>query len=390
MAHPISFCFLLLPRIYATRYSLILSLRHFRRQAELSHKLVTTERARVKKLEDDLWIKTEAKLRPATEEEKQSVQRKFAKAAAYYKKDSIFTDLQKSFESSEINPTYFRELLKVNFNMHLNAGELDAAVKMFDSDGSGHISCGEFLSTFFRLGADEQAKLLESKQTETQRMQTAEEERNRNVVNRLVLNARTRVVWPKLPPNDDDPLPSSASHSRPGTTPIPHKGGEGSPDKRPGTGVSLTPIDPATLTSTGGVGLPPSEMPGFTKVSTMRRMPVADIRSPKKASYMSPDCRFVDFFPKVSQDTKVSTSCACVCVLLSCVCVLRSCVRVIALCSFHYSLKCINCNASFAMLGLLAENRGTRRCDIQDHSRLEESQGGQSSESAGQSAFQSQ
>ena len=125
---------------------------HFRKQKALTEKHSTQEKQRMDAAKERFAKQVVAKRGEASEEDKKVVYEKIRKAATYFKGDSVFSsNLWKSFESAELDPTEFKELLKTNFDIYLSPNELDAAIKLFDTDGNGDISSIEFITTFFRI-----------------------------------------------------------------------------------------------------------------------------------------------------------------------------------------------------------------------------------------------
>ena len=55
-----------------------------------------------------------------TEIDQKSFHQKIRNAAIHFRADSMFSNIQKCFESKDLTPTQFRELLKLNFQIHLN------------------------------------------------------------------------------------------------------------------------------------------------------------------------------------------------------------------------------------------------------------------------------
>ena len=57
----------------------------------------------------------------------------------------------KAFESSSLNPSEFKEMMKRTFNIHLNSQELGALVTYFDVEMAGVVSCFHFLNCFVQM-----------------------------------------------------------------------------------------------------------------------------------------------------------------------------------------------------------------------------------------------
>ncbi len=135
----------------------------------------------------------EAKITVATEDEKKSALEKIRLAAAYYKQNPFVNSIQKSFESEELTPTAFKELLKNNFEIRLSSGELDAVVKIFDLNCDGNISCVEFMTTFFKIGANERSRMFQSKKYKDEQLLKAEIVRQERLRQDALDKIKTRV-----------------------------------------------------------------------------------------------------------------------------------------------------------------------------------------------------
>jgi hypothetical protein len=136
----------------------------------------------------------------ASDEDKRVVYEKIRNAACYFKGDSVFSsNLWKSFESAELDPTEFKELLKSNFDIYLSPNELDAAIKLFDTDGNGDISSIEFITTFFRIALKERSIKLEEKRRRDEEIIAAKEDRIRVLKEEQVKKNKTKIIWPVLP-----------------------------------------------------------------------------------------------------------------------------------------------------------------------------------------------
>ncbi len=134
---------------------------HFSKQKQKTLENLQKEKERIKLMDETFNAKVVAKICEATDSDRKSAYEKIRMAATFFKGDSTFSsNLWKSFESEELNPTEFKELLKGNFDIYLTPGELDAMVKMFDTDGNGGISCVEFMTTFFRIGLKERSRYV--------------------------------------------------------------------------------------------------------------------------------------------------------------------------------------------------------------------------------------
>jgi hypothetical protein len=176
---------------------------HFRQQKVLTLKHADQEEKRMKAAKARFATQVVAKRGVATEEDHRSVYDKIKKAAAYFKGDSVFSsNLWKSFESLELTPTEFKELLKTNFNINLSPNELDAVIKLFDTDGNGDISSIEFITTFFRIALKERSDRLDAKRVKEEHYRRAQEERARALAEELVAKNKTKIIWPDLPESE--------------------------------------------------------------------------------------------------------------------------------------------------------------------------------------------
>ena len=173
---------------------------HFRKQKALTEKYTTQEKQRVSAAKERFAKQVVAKRGEASEQDKKVVYEKIRKAATYFKGDSVFSsNLWKSFESAELDPTEFKELLKTNFDIYLSPNELDAAIKLFDTDGNGDISSIEFITTFFRIALKERSKRLEEKRRQDEEIRLAKEERIRILKEEQIKKNQTKIIWPDLP-----------------------------------------------------------------------------------------------------------------------------------------------------------------------------------------------
>jgi Ca2+-binding EF-hand superfamily protein len=146
-----------------------------------------------------------AKMSPHTQEDYNNALNKITKAALHFKSDSVFSsNLWKSFESSDLNPTEFKELLKSNFDIILTSGELDAMVHLFDTDKNGDVSCVEFMTTFFRIALKERSVVLTKKREKERKTLIEKKERLESRIFRQKMLTLTSVVWPVLPNNSDN------------------------------------------------------------------------------------------------------------------------------------------------------------------------------------------
>jgi len=178
---------------------------HFNKQKEKTIANQLAEKERIDAATDKYGKLVLARMEPSTEEDRQSALAKISSAALHFKSDSAFSgNLWKSFESSDLNPTEFKELLKANFDIYLSPGELDAMVKLFDTDNSGDVSCVEFMTTFFRIGLRERSRLVAEKKVEQDKLARAEQIRQETRIEKQKLQTLTSIIWPVIPNEDDD------------------------------------------------------------------------------------------------------------------------------------------------------------------------------------------
>jgi Ca2+-binding EF-hand superfamily protein len=243
--------------------------RHERLNRERSQKLLQDEKIRLEQLKEHFDSLLVANIQTPTEEDKKSFFNKIKLAAYTYKNDSCFGDLQKSFESTALNPTQFKELLKRNFDINVTPGELGAAIAMFDDNGDGEVSCAEFMSTFFKIGLKERTDKLKLKYSLDNKIREQELERRRLALQTAIEKVKTNVIWPDLPTEDDDATDmNSMSRS--------------------------TVLKRATTA--------PSVYENPLKKAPKAKM--SDILSPIKTTSLSKSMSMVDKFPKASNETK--------------------------------------------------------------------------------------
>lgn len=239
---------------------------HFKRQKDATELLLEKEQKRVETVKQYFANLTITSLKPATKEETKLASDKIKMAALYYKGGGAFGDIKKSFESSSLTPTAFRELLKRNFDITLSAGELDAMLKMFDDNGDGFVSCSEFLSYFFRIGQEERSRLLKKK-VETEKLMVDEKiMRDRMLLEKGVNKLKTRVIWPTLPMDDD-----------------------------------VGTYDGASMTSSTRISTPSVFTTNLKKAP---RPTMSQILSPNKEGSLLKSQSLVELFPKASKETK--------------------------------------------------------------------------------------
>ena len=181
-----------------------------------------------------------AKLETASEADKKSAYEKIRYAASCYKVDDNFGSVKNAFNTEEISPTELKEVLKLNFQIYLTPGELDAVVKMFDTHGTGHITCSGFLFTMNRMNLEDRSKQLAATREINERIRRKEEETERKLLAKLEESCKTKVVWPVLPAEDDPDgirvaynpgQSSSSSNNSNSTSPV-----------RSGSNIALPPL----------------------------------------------------------------------------------------------------------------------------------------------------
>ena len=197
--------------------------RHIRRQMKSTGKLNEIERERVVEREKKYAQYSVAKLATATANDEKQAMKKISNAATYHWGD---IGGGKSFESADLTPSAFKEQLKRQFLITLSPGELDAMVKIFDTDGDGNISSVEFLTTFFRIGSKGKRKLHRKKLERMEVLAKAEVERKARKIDTAKSLVVTRVDWPDLPNENGDHndstsfLPMSPIATRASTAPL--------------------------------------------------------------------------------------------------------------------------------------------------------------------------
>ncbi len=277
--------------------------RHFERQARATREILKMERERLRVVNERFMKLAEAKLTPATEEDKRSVLKKFRAAAVFYKKNNFVDEIQKAFESEDLSPTAFKGLVQRVFEITLSPGELDAAVALFDDNGDGAISCVEFKTTFFELAMIERSRMLRLKVYKEERARRETLEREQARAEKFLESVRTRVEWPILPTaEDDDDIHSFASGSV-------LTAGQLGADRGDGDDQSIGSW------SAGGGGSSSNRAGGDGNKSSSssrksRRPTMAEILGgdPAVASLASTTSSLAIKFPKASQETKVRES----------------------------------------------------------------------------------
>jgi len=178
---------------------------HFNIQKQKTLENQVAEKERIEAATARYGSLVQARMEPSTEEDRTSALAKITQAALHFKSDSAFSgNLWNSFESSDLNPTEFKELLKANFDIYLTPGELDAMVKLFDTDNSGDVSCVEFMTTFFRIGLRERSRLVAEKKIEQEKLARAEQIRKEKRIERQKMQTLTSIIWPRIPNENDD------------------------------------------------------------------------------------------------------------------------------------------------------------------------------------------
>jgi Ca2+-binding EF-hand superfamily protein len=177
--------------------------RHFSSQLNLTKKQ-QGQRERRKQIREERFANMRIPRQvECTEEERKSALDKILRAACFKRPNVFIKAIEKSFESSDLSPSEFKEMLKNNFEIRLTAGELNAAIQIFDVDNDGTISCAEFMNTFYKMGAKEQTRQVQLKKDRIKDMHDrAQRRQKREEVHQLKL-CSTRIKWPYLPPVDD-------------------------------------------------------------------------------------------------------------------------------------------------------------------------------------------
>mmetsp|Transcript_9123 Transcript_9123/g.12612 ORF Transcript_9123/g.12612 Transcript_9123/m.12612 type:complete len:608 (+) Transcript_9123:32-1855(+) len=246
--------------------------KHSRSQRAITEERHLQQAHRLEEVIEKYSKLTVAKIEPFTEEDKASAVDKIRTAAAFRRPNPFINAIEKSFEAAELTHTAFKELLKNNFYVQLTPAELDALVSMFDRNQDGTISCPEFMRTFFRIGFDEHAHMLQEKRERAAYLRRKEIERVEKRVQSAVALVRTKVVWPELPPIEGDAY-----------------GGTSSPDTQ--------------TFSTSGSNMSTSTT---LKKRKTKRLTVSALLSPNKLAQRlaNSDTSLTKLFPKASDDTK--------------------------------------------------------------------------------------
>ena len=93
-----------------------------------------------------------------TEENFQTALHKMTEAAWRFDKQMPGAPNLDAFDSLEMEPRVFKEMLHRAFNIKVTPPELAALMNFFDTKGSGKISCQEFLIKFLGTGFEERAR----------------------------------------------------------------------------------------------------------------------------------------------------------------------------------------------------------------------------------------
>lgn len=286
--------------------------RHFTAQLNLTKKQ-QDQRARRKQIREDRFAEMcKPTVVQASDEDRKSAYDKIRMAAAFNKPNVFINAMEKSFESSDLTPAEFKEMMKNNFSIRLTAGELDAAIQIFDVDNDGTISCTEFMNLFYKMGLAEQSRLLKQKVEKDREIHNKARRRQERKEKKQLSLCATRIKWPKLPPvdgEDDDEestfMGSSSSSSSASSDGTSIEGTITSTDM--GDGLSLdgaSAVSEPTFARAGIKG--GSTQASKTSTRTSRKPAVSDILSADQtASKMAnSDQSLVIMYPKASQATK--------------------------------------------------------------------------------------
>jgi Ca2+-binding EF-hand superfamily protein len=104
------------------------------------------------------------------------VERKIAKVAGRFEQsnplDKLF--LKNWKEGGSMPPGVFKKQMKEAFGIPLSNIELNAAMQIFDVDGSGAIDVTEFQNVFFRLQRAERSRIMKKRELAKQAQKSAE------------------------------------------------------------------------------------------------------------------------------------------------------------------------------------------------------------------------
>ena len=84
------------------------------------------------------------------------------------------------------------------------SGSLDATMRVFDLDGDGAISYGEFMTTFYQLGLEERSRRLLTQRTRAAQEERARKDKTKNHIEAFEQELRSHIIWPILPEDDDE------------------------------------------------------------------------------------------------------------------------------------------------------------------------------------------
>ena len=198
------------------------------------------------------------KIWAATKDDMHSAFVKLKNAASYTRPD-IFGNLRKAFDASDLDPTEFHKFLDRYFDVNLSPGELDATIRVFDLNGDGKISYGEFMTTFYQLGLEERSRRLMTQRTRAMNEEQARKDKANRHIEAYEQELRSHIVFPILPEDDEieenQPLESLApSDSRSSSAALPalspSRDGKTGSKTRPGQIKSIVTQFPAISPAT--------------------------------------------------------------------------------------------------------------------------------------------
>ena len=202
------------------------------------------------------------KIWAATKEDMHSAFVKLKNAASYTRPD-IFGNLQRSFDACDLDPTQFHKFLDRYFDVNLSPGELDATMRVFDLNGDGAISYGEFMTTFYQLGLEERSRRLLTQRTRLMQEEQARKEKTKKHIEAFNQELRSHIIFPILPEEDEveenQPMDSLESEDGGGGG----GGGGGTSASLP----ALSPTNPKKLASKSSPGKPQSILTQFPAIS---------------------------------------------------------------------------------------------------------------------------
>lgn len=256
---------------------------HRARNAHRTYVLQKEAKQRDLEKKRKMELGAQAKLVDSTEDDRLSFTMKLTKAAYHYDKKS-WLGRSAALDGVAMTPTVFKEQLKQNFDIHVTPGELDAAVKWFNRDGSvpeGMVETKYFLAVFFRLSQEEKSKIIMKTQERKAKIEKARREFEANAIEKAQKRAETKIEWPVLPP-----APGAAKSSGRSSTPA-----------KIDTIAKLPTFD--TIDS--------SESRVVKKDRKTRKMSMIESIDPLKdqREAMRTMSSFGDLFPQASDNTKV-------------------------------------------------------------------------------------